>query len=138
MKEKLNILKVTFQGKSLEIDLNKELSINENIINSQLKECPSSYYILCSLRDKYIKKRDDLEREKEYAYSKAWTYYKDSNERWSNDYVSHKAATNKAYVSAFERYLKAKDKAQQFITLCKAYESRTDILRTLNANLRKQ
>lgn len=138
MKEKLNILKVTFQGKPLEIDLNKELSINENIINSQLKECPSSYYILCSLRDKYIKKRDDLEREKDYAYSKAWTYYKESNDRWSNDYVSHKANTNAAYTSALERYHKAKDKAQAFITICKAYESRTDILRTLNANLRKQ
>lgn len=138
MKEPIDSLKVKFQGRQITIDLQKELAINENIINSQLKECPSSYYILCSLRDKYIKKRDELDREKDIAYSKAWTYYKEANERWSNDYVSHKANTNKAYVSAYERWLKANDKAQMFITICRAYESRTDILRTLNANLRRQ
>lgn len=138
MKESIEPIKVKFQGKTLTIDLQKELAINENIINSQLKECPSSYYILCSLRDKYIKKRDELERERDIAYSKAWTYYKESNERWSNDYVSHKANTNKAYVGTYENWQKANDKAQMFITICKAYESRTDILRTLNANLRRQ
>ena len=36
MKVDINKLKVKFQGKILEIDLNKELSINEDIINSQL------------------------------------------------------------------------------------------------------
>ena len=34
-------------------------------------------------------------------------------------------------------YLKAEARASQFISLCKAYESRTDILRTINANLRR-
>ena len=138
MKESIEPIKVKFQGRTITIDLQKELAINENIINSQLKECPSSYYILCSLRDKYIKKRDELERERDIAYSKAWTYYKESNDRWSNDYVSHKANINKAYIGAYENWQKANDKAQMFITICKAYESRTDILRTLNANLRRQ
>lgn len=138
MKESIEPIKVKWQGKTIIIDLQKELAINENIINSQLKECPSSYYILCSLRDKYIQKRDALEREKDIAYSKAWTYYKESNERWNNDYVSNKANINRAYVSAYDAWQKAVDKAQMFITICKAYESRTDILRTLNANLRRQ
>ena len=52
MKVSFNKLKVKFQGKDLEIDLNKELKINEDIINSQLCDSPSSYYVLCSLRDK--------------------------------------------------------------------------------------
>lgn len=138
MKESIEPIKVKWQGKTITLDLQKELAINENIINSQLKECPSSYYILCSLRDKYIQKRDALEREKDIAYSKAWTYYKESNERWNNDYVSNKANINRAYVSAYDAWQKAVDKAQMFITICKAYESRTDILRTLNANLRRQ
>lgn len=130
-------LKVKFEGRSLEIDIQKELSINENIINSQLRESPSSYYILCSLRDKYIKERDLLAREKEEAYSNAWLYYKDANERWNNEYVSHKANLNKKYSSINERYLKAVEKANKFITICKCYESRENILRTINANLRK-
>ena len=137
MKVTLNKLKVKFQGKDLEIDLNKELKINEDIINSQLCDSPSSYYVLCSLRDKYIKERNALEREKDEAYSQLWVYYKDANERWNNDYVTNKVISSKKYSSIYERYLKAEARASQFISLCKAYESRTDILRTINANLRR-
>ena len=137
MKVSFNKLKVKFQGKDLEIDLNKELKINEDIINSQLCDPPSSYYVLCSLRDKYIKERNALEREKDEAYSQLWVYYKDANERWNNDYVTNKVISSKKYSSIYERYLKAEARASQFISLCKAYESRTDILRTINANLRR-
>lgn len=137
MKTELKKLKVKFEGNIITIDIAKELSINENIINSQLRESPSSYYILCSLRDKYIRERDLLAREKEEAYSQAWIYYKDANERWNNDYVSHKANLNKKYASICERHLKAVEKANKFISICRAYESRENILRTINANLRK-
>ena len=137
MKVSFNKLEVKFQGKDLEIDLNKELKINEDIINSQLCDSPSSYYVLCSLRDKYIKERNALEREKDEAYSQLWVYYKDANERWNNDYVTNKVISSKKYSSIYERYLKAEARASQFISLCKAYESRTDILRTINANLRR-
>ena len=137
MKVSFNKLKVKLQGKDLEIDLNKELKINEDIINSQLCDSPSSYYVLCSLRDKYIKERNALEREKDEAYSQLWVYYKDANERWNNDYVTNKVISSKKYSSIYERYLKAEARASQFISLCKAYESRTDILRTINANLRR-
>ena len=137
MKTELKKLRVKFEGKLIEIDIQKELSINENIINSQLRESPSSYYVLASLRDKYIKERDALAREKEEAYSNALLYYKDANERLNNEYVSHKANLNKKYSSINERYLKAVEKANKFITICKCYESRENILRTINANLRK-
>lgn len=137
MKVDINGLKVKFQGKILEIDLNKELSINEDIINSQLMDSPTSYYVLSSLKDKYIKERNALAREKEVAYSELWIYFKDSNEKWNNDYVNNKVLSSKKYCSICKRYMKAEAKANQFISLCKAYETRTDILRTINANLRR-
>ena len=137
MKKNLKPLKVKIDGQDIIIDIQKELSIDENLINSQLRDSPSSYYLLCRVRDKYIKLRDSLEREKDIAYSKVWTYLKDSNERWNNEYVSHKANTNNKYVSLYDKYLKACDKANLYISVCKAYEDRTNILRTLNANLRK-
>ena len=129
MKTEINKLKVTFQGRELIIDLEKELSIKEDLINSQLKASPSSYYVLCSLRDKYIKRRDALAREKDATYSELWIYYKDSN--------PHKVNSSKKYCSVYARYLKAVDKANQFIAICRAYENREAILRSLNANLRK-
>lgn len=138
MKAIIQPLKIKFQGQLLEIDLAKELAINESLMTSQLRESPSSYYILCSIRDRYIRKRDSLARAKEEAYSNAWVFYKDSNERWNNDYVSHKANTNHKYVSICKKHLSAANKANTFISICRAYESRENILRTLNANLRKQ
>lgn len=134
----LKPIKIKYNGQHYTIDLNKELSINENLIGSQLRDSPSSYYLLCTIRDKYIKERDSLAREKEYAYSQLWTYYKDSNERWNNDYVDNKVKQSKKYSSICDRYIKAQEKANQFISLCRAYESRENILRTISANLRKQ
>lgn len=137
MKTEINQIKVKFQGRDLVIDLQKELSINENLINSQLKTSPSSYYVLCSLRDKYIRRRDMLEREKDVCYSQLFVSFKEANERWSNDLVGHKVNQHKKYNSIVSRYMKAADKANQFIAICKAYENREAILRSLNANLRK-
>ncbi len=131
-------LKVKYQGKVITIDIQKELTIDRNKLESQLREVPSSYYILCSVRNTYIRRRDSLARERDEAYSKAWTFLKDANPTWNNDYVSNKANSNHKYVSLSNKYLKAAEKASMLIDLCKAYESKEGILRTLSANQRRQ
>ena len=131
-------LKVKYQGKVMTIDIQKELTIDRNKVESQLREVHSSYYILCSVRNTYIRRRDSLARERDEAYSKAWTYLKDANPTWNNDYVSNKANSNHKYVSLSNKYLKAAEKAAMLIDLCKAYESKEGILRTLSANQRRQ
>jgi hypothetical protein len=131
-------LEIHVGGKKVNVNLSKELAINENIINSQLKESPSSYSYLCSLRDRYIKQRDSLEREKDMAYSEAWIYYKESNDRMTNDMASHKANINRKYTSVLERYQRILYKANRLISICKAFENRERILQSINANIRKQ
>ena len=133
-----DIISVKYKGKIVTINITKELSINENIINSQLKNIPSSYAFLCLLRDNLIKKRDALEREKNIAYSKAWLFHKESDNRLNNDTANHKAMVNPKYLSIEERYLKAVHKANKLISICRAYESRERIIQTLSANIRKQ
>lgn len=133
-----DVISVKYKGKLVTINITKELSIDENIINSQLKNIPSSYAFLCLLRDNLIKKRDTLEREKNIAYSKAWLFYKESDNRLNNDTANHKAMVNPKYLSIEERYLKAVHKANKLISICRAYESRERILQTLSANIRKQ
>lgn len=133
-----DIISVKYKGKIVTINITKELSIDENIINSQLKNIPSSYAFLCLLRDNLIKKRDTLEREKNIAYSKAWLFYKESDNRLNNDTANHKAVVNPKYLSIEERYLKAVHKANKLISICRAYESRERIIQTLSANIRKQ
>lgn len=133
-----DIISVKYKGKIVTINITKELSIDENIINSQLKNIPSSYAFLCLLRDNLIKKRDTLEREKNIAYSKSWLFYKESDNRLNNDTANHKAMVNPKYLSIEERYLKAVHKANKLISICRAYESRERIIQTLSANIRKQ
>lgn len=133
-----DVISVKYKGKLVTINITKELSIDENIINSQLKNIPSSYVFLCLLRDNLIKKRDTLEREKNIAYSKAWLFYKESDNRLNNDTANHKAMVNPKYLSIEERYLKAVHKANKLISICRAYESRERIIQTLSANIRKQ
>lgn len=130
-------LKVKIDGTYYYIDPKKEMDIDEDNLDEELKKSLFNYTILCRARDYLIKKRDLLAREKEEAYSKAWLFYKDTNERWNNDYVSNKANTNSKYKSLSEKYIKACEAASNLISFCRAYENRIDVLRTLNANQRK-
>lgn len=131
------ILVIRHNNKKYKVDLNEELKIDENIIDSSLRKSPSNYALLVLVRDKLIYERDTLEKEKDQAYSKAWLYYKESG-NLSNEAASHKAEMNKAYQGCLERYQKAEYKANRLISICRAYENRENILRTISANLRKQ
>lgn len=138
MDKSINTLIVLFRGKKIVIDITKELKIDENTINEQLKESPSSYAFICTLRNNYIKLRDKLEREKDRVYSEVWLFYKEANQRYNNDTVGHLVNTNKKYQAILKEYLKAADKANRLISFCRAFERREDTLRTLSANLRKE
>lgn len=131
------ILVIHHGKKKYRVDLNEELKIDENIIDGSLRKSPSNYALLVLVRDKLIYERDTLEKEKDQAYSKAWLYYKESG-NLSNEAASHKAEMNKAYQGCLERYQKAEYKANRLISICRAYENRENILRTISANLRKQ
>lgn len=132
-----DILTIRYKGKRVKINLSKELAINENLINGQLKEQPSNYAFLCLLRDQAIKDRDQLEKEKDAAYSSAWLFYKGNN-AINNDAASHKAETNNKYQSKVEQHIEATHKAARLISVCRAFEARERIMQTISSNLRKQ
>lgn len=133
-----DILQIKYQGKQLQINITRELLIDESLMNSQLKSSPSNYAFLCTLRDKAIRKRDKLEKERDRQFSELWLYFKNSDSKMTNDSASHRATSSKKFQMAEDRYLKASYKANQLISICRAYESRERILQTLSANLRKE
>lgn len=131
-------LEIKHQGKKVAIDITKELEIKESTINSQLKESPSSYAFLCSLRDRAIKKRDKLEKEKDRKFSELWVYFKNSDSKMTNDMATHRAMSSKKYQDAEDEFLKASYEAAKLISFCKAYESRERLLQTISSNMRKE
>lgn len=134
---KNDTLSLFYKGKRVTINLTQELSINENVINGQLKNSPSNYAFLCLLRDRAIYKRDKLEKKQQQAYSNAWVYYKESG-NINNDLADHKATIHSKYVSITERLDKINYRVNILTSACKAYESREKIMQTVSANLRKQ
>lgn len=133
-----NVLEVKYKGKSYSINISEELSLDEKTLNRQLKDSPSNYEFLCHLKDEACRRRDSLEREKDAVFSEVWLFYKDSDSRMSNESATHRATKNQKYQSYLKKYIRADYKANQLISICKAYENRERILQTLSANIRKQ
>lgn len=129
-------IKLKYKGSIITINITKELQISTNQLNNELKESPSNYAFLCLIRDEYLYKRDLLEKEKDQAYAESWIFYKESN-NLVNDMVDKKALTNANFVRKNEKYLKAVYKANQLISICRAYESREKLLQTVSSNMRK-
>lgn len=131
-------LEIKYGGKKYQIDIDRELSIDNSLINNQIEDTPRNYAFLCMIRDKAIHQKNKLEYEMNQAYSEAWVFYKENDSRVNNDLATHKASTNKKYLSIRSKYLKALNKANTYISICRAYESRERMLQTLSSNLRKQ
>lgn len=135
---KNDTLTVSYKCKKVVIDITKELTIDDSLLNSQLMDSPSNYAFLCGVRDSYIKKRNKLEKQKDYQFSKLWLFYKKSNTKMTNDMATHQVMDNAKYQAIEKRFLNINYKAERLISICKAYESRERILQTLSANLRRQ
>lgn len=61
---KKNTLKILFQGKTYEIDLDQELMIDENLVNQSLRKSPSNYALLVMVRDSLSIKGISLKKPK--------------------------------------------------------------------------
>lgn len=137
LKKEIGPLKIKQEGKIYKVDIIKELQINPNRINSELTEQPSSYYFLCLLKNKHISERDRLEVERDSAFSSAYVAAKESNPNVNNDTAEHKARKSKPYVIACERYIQAKEEAQNLLDICKSFEQRGNLIQTISSNIRK-
>jgi hypothetical protein len=131
-----DVLEIKIGGKTRSIDITKELEINVNTLNSQLLDIPSNYDFLTLLRDEALKKFTKLKRDRDTTYSQLWVYYKEAG--GTNDMAANKAASNKKYLSIEKDCRKAEAKYQRLNSICRSYESREQILRTLSANNRQK
>lgn len=133
-----HIVKFVYGKKRVEIDLSKEWEITETTINSHLCNQSANYAFLSMVKNEYCSKRDEAEKEKDEAFSKAYISYKESNPRITNELATHKANSSAKYQLAYEKYIKAKKNADDLISLCRAYEMKAQMMQTVSSNLRKE
>ena len=134
---KNDTLTITYQGEKVTLDITKELSINQSLIDTEAKEAPSNYGFLCLLRDNHQRKVTKLTSEKEKLYAKAWSFYRESGST-SNESAHQKAIQNDAYLEALEKLQKAEHILDKLNSIVKAYEAKLRLIQTIQANIRKQ
>ena len=111
----INHLTVRVRGKKLDIDLSKELAINETSINKLISE-----------------------KEKDRIFSQVYVSVVDSNPKATKEYATHKANANTKYQVANDKFLEAKEYADKLISICKAFEMKAQLLQTFSSNIRKE
>lgn len=136
-------IKITYGKEVFNFNLYDEVSVNENIINSQIKEQPSSYAFISMLHKKLIRIKNDKEKEMEKIYAKMFIKYKSepdpqTGKPYSVDNAKYMAIKSNAYNEAVEAYHDAEERAEIMGTCVKAFEQRTFLLQTLSANIRKE
>lgn len=128
------ILKFKYEGKRYKIDILKELQINPNTINSQIKDQPSNYYFLCLVRNKFSIELEKAEQAMNRAYARAYSKYKEMD--YNNDHASNKASINKEYIILQEKYLELKNLVEDIKSATRSFEQRANLIQTISNNLR--
>ena len=67
---KLMDIRIHYGDEKFKFNLYEELVVNENKINSELKEQPSAYSFNSMLKKKLIRRMKDREKEKEKIYGR--------------------------------------------------------------------
>lgn len=136
-------VKVSFGKELFEFNLNEELIVNENKINTEVKEQPNSYAFLSMLAKKLLRVYKDSEKQMEKKFSELYVKYKKklnpaTQRPYDKDYAYHIANSNPDYQELKDKFLKAKSDYDTIETCVKSFEQRAFLIQTLSANIRKE
>jgi hypothetical protein len=134
---------IRYGEEKFKFNLFEELIINENKINTELKEQPSSYGFISMLQKKLIRRMKDKEREKDKTYGRLYLKYKgelaEETGRYTSDEVAkQKAIVNPEYQKSLEDLFMAEEEVGIITSCVRAFEQRSDLIQTISANLRKE
>ena len=134
-------INVSYGKEDFSFNLSGELAIDENIINREVKEQPSSYAFLNMLYKKLIRAFKEAEKKMERKYSQLFLKYKqekeDSGRSLNNDSVKAKINIDPVYNELWNEFIEAEHQAMVLEVCVKAFEQRVNLIQTLSANLRK-
>ena len=133
---------ISYGTETFDFNLFKELVIDENKIDSEIKEQPSAYAFLGMLHKKLIRVMKDKEKEAEKKYWALFLLYKSQTDSatgkpFSNDVAEAKATKNSEYQEKLQAYFDAELNCNIIETCVKSFEQRYSLIQTLSANIRK-
>jgi len=142
-KSKLMDITIKYGTEKFKFNLFEELVINENKINSELKDQPSSYGFLLLLHKKLIRIKDDLEIEKDKTWAKAFIKAKNKTDSktgrpTANELAKEMATANQGFTEIALQLNQAKETADIIGSCCRSFEQRGHLVQSIAANLRKE
>jgi len=135
-------IKITYGNETFEFNLFEELVVDENRINREIQEQPSSYAFLAMLHKKLFRISKDKKMEMEKAYARAYMKAKsqidsDTNRLYPKESAKEMATKSPNYHLAIRYYHQAEEDWGVIDACVKSFEQRKDLIQTLSANIRK-
>lgn len=142
-KSELMNLTITYDGKVYKFNMFEELSVNEDVINKELKEQASSYFFLTRLHKTVIKQYELLEAKKNRTWATLYVRYKSevnklTNRPNSDDLVKELVEKNKLYSKIINETILIKNQMEILTSAVRSFEQRKDLIQSLAANVRKE
>lgn len=135
------ILKLTFKGKQYEFNMYEELAIKEINLDKDIKEHPSSYFFLRTLRTNLEALKKQLEADRKRKYNKAYKLAKagkgENGRPKSDDLCKAIAESSESYKGATKEAIEAERSWNMINDAVIAFEEKKALIQTLSANLRK-
>jgi len=135
-------VKISYGSETFEFNLFKELVVDENKINQEIKDQPSAYAFLSMLHKKLFRISKDKKAQMEKSYARAYMKYKsqldpDTNRLYSKESAKEMATKNPEFNMAIKIYHQAEENYGIIDSCVKSFEQRASLIQTLSANIRK-
>ena len=136
-------IRINYSGEKIRFNLFEELIIDEDKVNSELKEQPSYYGFLLLLHKKLVRVSEDKKVEADKVWAKAYTGYKQERDEntgrpYSNELAKELANQDEDYLNAISKYHSAKENAGVIESCVKSFEQRGHLIQSIAANLRRE
>lgn len=136
-------IRIEYDGEKFMFNLGEEVRIDENTIQRQLQDQPSSYAFLGLLHKKLIRKVKESEANLHDVFAKTFVVIKDqtnpdTGKPFSDELARQMVLEEKAYTEARNALIKAEEEASLIQVSLSAFEMRSNLIQTLSANLRKK
>jgi len=136
-------VKIKYGEESYIFNLYEEIIVDENKINSEIRDQPTGYAFLSMLHKKLIRKAQDKKTELDKVHATLFLHFKDELDKNtgranSNDVAESKVLLDANYLNHLAAYDKAQDERDTIEVCVKAFEQRKDLIQTLSANIRKE
>lgn len=136
------VLDLVYQGKRYKFNMYEELQIKEIHLDKDIKEHPSSYFFLLTLRTNLDANRKLLEARKKRVWNRIYKMEKAKTgaggRPQSDDLCKAKAEASDKYKKSNQLHIEAERNWSVINNAVMAFQEKKDLIQTLSANLRKE